>query len=68
MAALAARCQGKKSNRPFDGAHRALSPARRACTNCTAIDPSPTAAAQRLIEAERTSPAAKTPDTLVSSK
>jgi hypothetical protein len=36
--------------------------------NCTAIDPSPTAAAQRLVEPHRTSPAAKMPGTLVSSR
>ena len=33
----------------------------------TAIDPSPTALATRLIERARTSPATKTPGTLVSS-
>src|SRR3954451_5342551 len=38
------------------------------CTNWTAIEPSPTAAAQRFVEPERTSPAAKTPGMLVSSK
>src|SRR3989441_13130787 len=46
---------------------RAARAARCAWTNCTAIDPSPTAAAQRLLEPERTSPAAKMPGTLVSS-
>src|SRR5258707_4797860 len=34
---------------------------RWAWTNCTAIAPSPTAVAQRLVEPERTSPAADTP-------
>ena len=38
-----------------------------AWANCTAIAPSPTAAAQRFEEPERTSPAAKMPGTLVSS-
>src|SRR5690242_14993108 len=42
--------------------------ARCSCTNCTAIEPSPTAAAQRFVDPERTSPAAKTPGTLVSSR
>src|SRR6185437_14507557 len=37
-------------------------------TNWTAIEPSPTAAAQRLVEPERTSPAAKIPGMLVSSR
>jgi hypothetical protein len=37
-------------------------------TNWTAIAPSPTAVAQRLVEPERTSPAANTPETSVSSK
>jgi hypothetical protein len=36
-------------------------------TNWTAIDPSPTAAAQRLTDPERTSPAAKMPGMFVSS-
>ena len=63
-----ARERGRTPACALDGAQRALSPARRACTSCTAIDPSPTAAAQRLIEPERTSPAAKTPGTLVSSR
>src|SRR5277367_6498775 len=40
--------------------------ARYRCTNITAIDPSPTAAATRLAESARTSPATKTPGTLVS--
>src|SRR5207245_1443126 len=47
---------------------RAAGAARCWWTNCTAIDPSPTAAAQRLVEPERTSPAAKMPGTLVSSR
>src|SRR5205085_3007452 len=47
---------------------RLVGTARCAWTNRTAIDPSPTAAAQRLVEPERTSPAAKMPCTLVSSK
>ena len=34
---------------------------RYSCTNCTAMEPSPTAEATRLTEAARTSPAAKTP-------
>ena len=42
--------------------------ARRAWTNCTAIAPSPTAAAQRFVDPDRTSPAAKTPGRLVSSR
>ena len=41
---------------------------RCSCTNRTTIAPSPTAVAHRLTEPERTSPAAKTPGTLVSSK
>src|SRR4051794_21382793 len=41
---------------------------RWAWTSCTAIAPSPTAVAQRFVEPERTSPAAKTPGTLVSSR
>src|SRR5215207_1733838 len=44
------------------------SPARYWWTSLTAIAPSPTAEAQRLIEPERTSPAANTPGMLVSSK
>ena len=40
--------------------------ARYSWTNWTAIDPSPTAAAQRLVEPQRTSPAANMPGTLVS--
>jgi hypothetical protein len=36
--------------------------------NCNAIAPSPTAAAQRFVDPERTSPAAKMPGTLVSSR
>src|SRR5438132_6752968 len=47
---------------------RAPGAARCAWTSCTAIDPSPTAAAQRLVDPERTSPAAKMPGTLVSSR
>src|SRR6266446_1276974 len=47
---------------------RAAEAARCAWTNCTAIDPSPTAAAQRLLDPERTSPAAKMPGTFVSSR
>src|SRR5450432_2162403 len=39
---------------------------RWAWTNWTAIAPSPTAVAQRLVEPERTSPAANTPGRLVS--
>src|SRR4051794_18685937 len=39
--------------------------ARCAWTNCTTIAPSPTAVAQRFVEPARTSPAAKTPGTLV---
>ena len=41
---------------------------RYSCTNWTAIEPSPTAEATRLTEPERTSPAAKTPRRLVSSR
>src|SRR5712691_8028912 len=41
---------------------------RWAWTNCTAIAPSPTAVAQRLVEPERTSPAANTPGISVSSR
>ena len=40
---------------------------RASCTPAIAIPPSPTAAAQRLTEPERTSPAAKIPGRLVSS-
>ena len=42
--------------------------ARTSWTNCTTMDPSPTAAATRLADPERTSPAANTPGRLVSSK
>src|SRR5207248_5476990 len=42
--------------------------ARCECTSCTAIEPSPTAVAQRFVEPDRTSPAAKMPGTLVSSR
>src|SRR5208282_6557220 len=47
----------------------ALSPgaARRACSAATTCAPSPTAAATRLTEPERTSPIANTPGRLVSS-
>ncbi len=47
----------------------ALSPAsaRKACSAATTCAPSPTAAATRLIDPERTSPIAKTPGRLVSS-
>ena len=38
------------------------------CTNATAIAPSPTAEATRLMEPERMSPAASTPGRLVSSR
>src|SRR3954463_7780546 len=41
---------------------------RCAWTSCTAIAPSPTAVAHRFVEPERTSPAAKMPGTLVSSR
>src|SRR6476620_9338746 len=40
--------------------------AKYRCTNITAIDPSPTAAATRLADSARTSPATNTPGTLVS--
>src|SRR6516165_5806840 len=48
---------------------RALSPssARKACSSATTCAPSPTAAATRLTEPERTSPIANTPSRLVSS-
>src|SRR5688572_11658777 len=39
---------------------------RYSCTNRTAMAPSPTADATRLMESDRTSPAAKTPARLVS--
>jgi len=39
-----------------------------AWTNCTAIAPSPTVVAQRLVAPERTSPTANTPETSVSSR
>ena len=39
---------------------------RYRCTNMTAMAPSPTADATRLADSARTSPAAKTPGTLVS--
>src|SRR6516164_6054840 len=47
----------------------ALSPssARKACSSATTCAPSPTAAATRLAEPERTSPIANTPGRLVSS-
>src|SRR5256885_653060 len=53
-----------------DRAHPTRLAGRARCwwTNCTAIDPSPTAAAHRLLEPDRTSPAAKMPGTLVSSR
>src|ERR1700685_1248027 len=55
-----------------DGAHRTPSSvavlARWAWTNWTAIEPSPTAVAQRLVDPERTSPAANTPGTSVSGR
>jgi hypothetical protein len=51
-----------------DAGRRNSTRPRCACTNCTAIAPSPTAVAQRLVEPERTSPAAKMPGTLVSSR
>src|ERR1700674_948692 len=41
---------------------------RYSCTNCTVMEPSPTADATRLTEPDRTSPAANTPGWLVSSK
>src|SRR5438093_1100801 len=41
---------------------------RYSCTNLTAIAPSPTAEATRLIESDRTSPAANMPGRLVSSR
>ena len=60
------------SNGANDVAHVAPSTAgvreRWAWTNWTAIAPSPTAVAQRLVEPERTSPAANTPGTSVSSR
>src|SRR5262245_54327615 len=40
--------------------------ARRLWTSCTAMAPSPTAVAQRFVDPDRASPAAKTPGTLVS--
>ena len=46
---------------------RAHASARYWCTSETAIDPSPTALATRLIDRARTSPATNTPGTLVSS-
>jgi hypothetical protein len=46
----------------------ALQPARRWWTRRTAIEPSPTAEATRLIEPEWTSPTAKMPGRLVSRK
>ena len=49
------------------GAYRVLYSARARWTFATAMPPSPTAAAQRLTEPERTSPAANTPGWLVSS-
>src|SRR5437879_6574699 len=45
--------------------HRFL---KYSCTNATAMAASPTAEVTRFIEPERTSPAAKTPDRLVSRK
>ena len=42
--------------------------AKWSCTSWTAIAPSPTAVAQRFVDPERTSPAAKIPGTLVSSR
>jgi hypothetical protein len=46
--------------------HPVSSSARKRWTNCTAMAPSPTALATRLIEECRTSPTAKDPGTLVS--
>ena len=51
---------------PLTSPHTGL--AMWACTKPTAIAPSPTAAATRLAEPARTSPAANTPGRLVSSK
>ena len=48
----------------LQGRHESL---RYLCTSSTAIEPSPTAEATRLIDWSRTSPAAKTPGMLVSS-
>ena len=52
------------------GGHRAPTarPPRYWCTSWTAIDPSPTADATRLIDWSRTSPATNTPGRLVSSE
>ena len=50
-----------------DGGGRAHACARYSWMSETAIEPSPTALATRLIERARTSPATKTPGTLVSS-
>src|SRR5919106_4260864 len=50
---------------PLDHLH--LKVPRASCTPATAIPPSPTAAAQRFTDPERTSPAAKIPGQLVSS-
>src|ERR687896_602331 len=54
----AVRKSGPRSYRSF----------KYSCTNWTAIAPSPTAAATRLTEPDRTSPAANTPGRLVSRK
>src|SRR3954462_12349091 len=46
--------------------HRGVVAARWSCTERTALEPSPTAAATRFMEPWRTSPTANTPGTLVS--
>src|SRR5207244_6904261 len=61
--------QDRDVSQALDG-HRAAgvrTPPRYWCTSCTAIDPSPTADATRLMDWSRTSPATNTPGRLVSS-
>ena len=64
------RRSATRARRPVDPRARRPDRAslRNSCTNWTAIDPSPTADATRLIEPDRTSPAANTPGRLVSSR
>ena len=66
-AAIGARTDGRRQRLapgtrsvPACGPPAAIS-LRNSCTNWTAIDPSPTADATRLIEPDGTSPAANTP-------
>ena len=65
------RVEGSRTHRPanpYVTSSTAGVRARCAWTNWTAIAPSPTAVAHRLLDPERTSPAANTPGTSVSSR